>query len=90
MGFLANLLKRVGDEYEEEAESGKKEPTDSLPDLYNGMKLEVETPEGTAVLSGRISGYSEGDTELTVERMPGGLSFKVLEPGTTVQIRGYT
>ena len=85
MGFLSNLLGR-SDEYE--PENGANEG-DELPELHNGMTLSVESAEGAELFSGQLSGYADGDTVLTLERLPGALSFKVLELSSTVQIRGY-
>lgn len=89
MGFFSNLLGRSEDNYEYEAESTENESPGIMPELYSGMKLEVETAEGEEILCGRISGYTEGDTTLTLERLPGGLSFKIRDIGTTVILRGY-
>lgn len=84
MGFFASLFGRSNNEVEDEAD----EPEEELPELYNGMTLEVETNEGKRILTGRLSGYTEGDTTLTLERLPGGLSFGTREAGTTVTVRG--
>ena len=88
MGFFSNLLGRSDDDYDYGTEDGAGEVTGAFPDLRNGMTLNVETPEGAEVLSGRITGYSAGDTTLTLERLPGALSFKTREMGTAVQLRG--
>ena len=86
MGFFSNLLGRSEDEYDYETEE---EITGPAPELRNGMKLGMETTDGVEILCGRISGYSAGDTTVTLERLPGGLSFKIQEMGVTVLLRGY-
>ena len=45
--------------------------------------------EGAELLTGRLTGFSEGDATLTLERLPGGLSLKTRTPGTSVLIRGF-
>ena len=84
MGFLSRLLGR-SDEYEVENSVNER---DDLPELHNGMTVSVESAEGVELFGGQIAGYADGDTVLTLERLPGGLSFKVQELGTTVLIRG--
>lgn len=86
MGFFSHLL---GRDYDYEDEDEQEEGSGELPDLHNGMSLTVETPEGQELLSGRLTGYAAGDRSLTLERLPGGLSFKTREMGTSVLIRGF-
>lgn len=88
MGFFSHLLGRDYD-YDYEDEDDLEEGSGALPDLHNGMSLTVETPEGQELLTGRITGYAEGDSTLTLERLPGGLSFKTREMGTSVLLRGF-
>lgn len=83
MGFLSNLLGR-SDGYEYETEDGAEE----LPELHSGLTMSVESADGVELFRGRLTGYVEGDTEMTLERLPGALSFKVLDLGTSVLIRG--
>ena len=86
MGFFSHLL---GRDYDYEYEDDLEEDSGALPDLHNGMSLTVETPEGQVLLTGRITGYAGGDSTLTLERLPGGLSFKTQEMGASVLIRGF-
>lgn len=88
MGFFSHLLGRDYD-YEYEDGDDQEEGSGVLPDLHNGMSLTVETPEGVELLTGRLTGYAEGDSSLTLERLPGALSFKTREMGTSVLIRGF-
>ena len=87
MGFLASLLGRSDDS---QAEDSVNEVSGVFPELYNGMTLDVETPEGQHILTGRLSGYAAGDTSITVERLPGGLSFDTRKVGTSLMIRGVS
>lgn len=87
MGFLSSLLGRSTDDV---AENQTAEPSGALPELYNGMTLDLETLEGQHILTGRLSGYAEGDDSLTLERLPGGLSFETREIGTSVTVRGVS
>lgn len=83
MGFFSSLLGRSDDyeEYEEDGEAGGE-----LPKLHTGMTLDVETAEGAPILTGRLTEF--GSSTLTLERLPGGLSMKVQEMGTSVVVRG--
>ena len=87
MGFFSSLFRRSDDYETEEFEN---EGLGGFPDLYNGMTLDLETPEGQRILTGRLSGYSSGDNTLTLERLPGGLSLAVREIGTSVTVRGVS
>lgn len=82
MGFFSSLLGRSDDyeEYEEEEESGE------LPKLHTGMTLDVETAEGDPVFSGRLTQFDT--STLTLERLLGGLSLKILEMGACVVLEG--
>lgn len=85
MGFFSDLLGRFGnDVYESQDDDG-----DELPVLlHNGMTVGVESPEGAEFFRGRITGYTGGDTEMTLERLPGSLSFRILDLGSGVLLRG--
>ena len=85
MGIFSSLFGRFTDD---EAETETDEPSTPLPELYNGMTLDVETPDGQHILTGRLMGYTHGDTALTIERLPGALSFEVRDIGTDLVIRG--
>ena len=84
MGLFSNRRGRSYD-YEYEAPD---DGSENLPGLYNGMALSVESTEGGELFSGQLTGYAVGDAAVTLERLPGGLSFKILEIGATVQLRG--
>ena len=83
MGFFSSLLGRSDDyeEYEEEEEA-----SEQLPKLHNGMTLDVETAEGDPIFTGRLT--EAGASTLTLERLLGGLSLKVLEIGASVMVEG--
>lgn len=87
MSFFASLFGRSEDD---QPAVPAVEASGPLPDLYNGMTLDLETPEGQYILTGRLSGYSQGDTTLTLERQPGALSLAVREMGTSVVVRGVS
>ena len=82
MSFLSNLLGR-SDSYEYEEDDDNEE----LPDLHNNMTVSVETAEGAELFRGRITGYADGDTEMTLERLPRALSFRILDLGAGVVLR---
>ena len=52
------------------------------------MTVSVETTEGAELFRGRITGYVDGDTKMTLERLPRALSFKILDLGAGVLLRG--
>ena len=85
MGFLSSFFGRSPDTV---LETQAADPAGPLPELYNGMTLDLETPDNQHILTGRLSGYTPGDTTLTIERLPGALSFAVREAGGSVVVRG--
>lgn len=64
------------------------EAAEPLPELFEGMSLDVITPEdGKLLLTGRITEVS--GASLTLERLPGWLAFETCEVGGTVSVRGF-
>jgi len=61
-------------------------PAADLPDLSSGMTVEVLDENKRTLINGIIT--SASNSEFTLGRLPGGLSFTVCEPGTAVFIRG--
>lgn len=57
-----------------------------LDELYEGMTLELFLDNGELLLSGRMVSFEDGT--VTLERLPGGLSFRLCEPGTVASMRG--
>ena len=53
MGFLSSLFGRSA---ETAVNNKAAEQTGPLPELYNGMTLDLETPDGQRVLTGRLAG----------------------------------
>lgn len=89
MGFLSKLFGRSDDDYDYEDEDGAEEGTGAVSELvHRGITLEVSTPEGRDLFSGRVAEFRAGEASLTLERLPGGLSLKIQEIGSTVQLRG--
>lgn len=85
MGIFSSLF---GHSAETEMETQADDLSTPLPELYNGMTLDVETPDGKHILTGRLTGYAYGDTSITIERLPGALSFEVREVGAALVVRG--
>ena len=71
MGFWSSIIWR---EVDDEPVSTSREAVNELPELYNGMTLDLETTDGVHILTGRLTGYAPDDTALSLERLPGGLS----------------
>lgn len=68
------------------AEPALEETGPGLPEMCREMPIEVVEKSGRVLNTGLITEY--GGTEFTMGRHPGGLSFKVCEPGSTVYVRG--
>lgn len=83
MGLFSALLGRSDDD-----EESVEEELEALPEIFRGMTLIVETTEGQQVLSGQVSEFDSDDRTLALERLPGGLSFKMREIGSSVMVRG--
>lgn len=62
------------------------EQESDLPELSREMPIEILTESGKLLNTGLI--VERNGQELTMGRHPGGLSFKVCEPGSHVFIRG--
>ena len=84
MSFFSNLLGR-SDSYEYEAEEGADE---ELPEFHNGMTVSVESADGVELFRGQITGHTYGERVMTLERLPGALSFRILDLGANVLLRG--
>lgn len=96
MGFLSNLFDFVKDNSDEEdedleeLEEDDEEEEDSssvLGHLFRGMPLDVITSDNQLALSGKLT-EQNADT-LTLERLPGWLSFEIIPVGERVSVRGY-
>lgn len=71
--------------YTEERQQPESAPTG---ELCHGMRLDVIVKEGEApLLTGRITSLT--DSALTLERLPGALSFKTCSIGADVRLNGY-
>lgn len=57
-----------------------------LPELNRGMTIHVTFPDGEQLLTGKLTAVTS--SELTIQRLPGALSFQTCTPGKTVTIRG--
>lgn len=98
MSIFSSFFWRDDDDYEEDldgeetTQEGQAAQAPSGPqaapgELALGMRLDVTTPEGEALMSGRITDL--GDGSLTLERLPGGLAFKVCSLDASLCASGY-
>lgn len=55
--------------------------------LFEGMRLDVMTKEGMPILTGRITQLTE--ETMSMGRLPGDLSFKVVPINSSVALNGY-
>lgn len=67
-------------------EPALEETNQGFPEMCREMPIEIVEKSGRVLNTGLITEH--GGTELTMGRHPGGLSFKVCEPGSTVFVRG--
>ena len=95
MGIFSSLFSRDDEDLEEES-SQTEEERPRKPSVggmvprgqpYEGMRLDVSTEDRKPLFSGRITELSSD--ALTLERLPGALSFKICNLGSTVQLNGY-
>lgn len=68
------------------ASQAEEEPKAEFPVLRKEMAVEVVGEDGQAPIKGLIT--ERNDREITVGRCPGGLAFKLCEPGSRVVVRG--
>lgn len=89
MGFLSSLFsgRSNGPEANPNNVNPQSEFPEGFPELYKGMTINVMEKNGDTLLSGRVTDLSP--SSLTIERMPGWISFNTREPGTAVSIIGY-
>lgn len=87
--FFSRDTEEDEDELELEQPSLPGQQTDSAPtgELFEGMRVEVMTKEGSPLLSGRIT--ERTDDTLTLSRLPGELSFKITSLNSAVSLSGY-
>ena len=75
-------------EEEEEEERAPRQPDSATTgQLFDGMRLDVGSKEGEFLLTGRIVERT-ADT-LTLGRLPGELSFKILTLNSSIKLNGY-
>ena len=84
--FFSRDTEEDDDELELEQPSLPGQQTDSAPtgELFEGMRVEVMTKEGSPLLSGRIT--ERTDDTLTLSRLPGELSFKITPLNSAVNL----
>ena len=76
------------EEEEEEEEKIPRQPDGATTgELFEGMRIDATTKEGDFLLTGRITERTN-DT-LTLGRLPGELSFKILTLNSSVKLNGY-
>lgn len=83
--FLRGESKSKSEENTKDRETEKL--LEDFPELYSGIPLEIIHQDGKTLLSGKLTSFTKDG--LTVERMPGQLSFATCEGGTVVVVRGF-
>lgn len=89
MGFLSYFFSNEDEDDEEvtpEAE-GQEEERSPTDELFDGMRLDVTDKQGEPLFSGRIASRTH-DT-LTLDRLPGELSFPILPINSELNINGF-
>lgn len=93
MSIFSSLFSREPeDDYDVEAgqyPDGKSgQPGSALTgELYEGMRIEVTDPDGMPLVVGRITALTP--SSLTLERLPGGLGFRICSLEAAVCASGY-
>lgn len=96
MGLFSFFSRDDDDEDEElleEEEEEQEERQARLPEnattgeLFEGMRIDVATKEGDVLFSARI--VKRTTDSLTLGRLPGELSFKIITLNSTVYLNGY-
>ena len=86
--FFSSDSEEDNEQAEETLEPQATPPENPLADtLVKGARMDVVTREGKALLSGRIADFA--DDILTLERLPGELSFKISPINASVNLNGY-
>lgn len=89
MSIFSSLFSRESED-DSELETGPESGEASCAptgELCLGMRIDVTTPEGAPLLVGKITALTS-DT-LTLERLPGGLAFKICSLESLVCASGY-
>ncbi len=86
MNFFKNLFSK-NKNIESAEPAAPKKAAEPLPEMFQGMSLDVFTEDGVELLTGQVSEYS--GTDLSLERLPGWLAFETCPLGSTVFVRGY-
>lgn len=67
--------------------AGEQEITQkSLSELYEGMTVNIFSDSNEQLLTGRVASFTS--STMDIERLPGGLSFRICEVGSKVSVRG--
>lgn len=82
-----DLLEEEEEEQEEEERAPRQPDNVTAGELFEGMRIDATTKEGEYLLTGRITARTR-DT-LTLGRLPGELSFKILTLNSSVKLNGY-
>lgn len=86
MNFFKNLFSKNKNTDGPQAAVPEPQP-EPLPELMEGMSLDIVTGEGTELLTGRITEITTDG--LALGRLPGWLSFATCPVGSEVFVRGY-
>ncbi len=89
MGLFSSLFGRNNDDYTYVPPVKKTDDKpEGLPELYTGMNLDVFTKNGQPFLTGKLAAFTANS--LSIERLPGWLSFELAERGKSMMVHGYT
>ena len=88
MGFFQKLFGKEKEAPEVKAPAAGSGVAEQLPELTEGLSLDVVTEDGKLMLTGRVSNVN--GASLTLERLPGWLSFETCPVGDRVAIRGFS
>ncbi len=89
ISMIKSALNRSGDSPQEVEEQAQNEVVSAqiIPAFDPGMPIEIMQDYDTVLIYGKLGRINA--MELVVDRIPGVMSFPVLEAGSTVRVRGY-
>ncbi len=88
MGLFSSLFDRNKDYTYVSPVKKADDKSEGFPELYTGMNLDVFAKGGQPFLTGKLAAFST--TSLSIERLPGWLSFELAEPGKSMIVHGFT
>lgn len=88
MGFFQKIFGKDKETPEAKSSAPASGVAEQLPELTEGLSLDVVAKDGRLMLTGRVTNVN--GSSLTLERLPGWLAFETVPLGEQVSIRGFS